>query len=118
RPTTSSPTLAALQKAYERACRESDQVISMHVSAKLSDTVRRARQAADTMLGKCRVVVMDSQIASAGLGLLVKAAARAADEGKSTDEIVRMLRGMISHIYLVFFVETLDFLERGGRIGK
>ncbi|HBY98429.1 MAG: DegV family protein [Ardenticatenaceae bacterium] len=118
RPATSSPSVATFQETYEDACDQTDQVISIHISAKLSDTIRRARQAADTMLGQCRIMVIDSQSTSVGLGLLVKAAARAAAAGQSTDEIVRMLRGMISHIYLVFFVETLDFLERGGRIGK
>lgn len=118
RPTTSAPTVAAFQAAYERACEQSDQIISIHISAKLSDTIRRARQAADGLLGQCRILVIDSQITSVGLGLLAKEAARASAKGQSVDEIVRMLRGMISHIYLVFFVETLDFLERGGRIGK
>lgn len=118
RPTTSSPSVATFQEYYERACSQGNQVISIHISAKLSDTIRRARQAADTMLGQCRIVVIDSQSTSVGLGLLAKAAAAAAAEGQSVDEIVRMLRGMINHVYLVFFVETLDFLERGGRIGK
>jgi DegV family protein with EDD domain len=118
RPATSSPAIATFQSVYEDAGRESDQIISIHISGKLSDTVRRARQAADTLLGKYRIVVLDSQVTSVGLGLLARAAAKAANEGRGVDEIVRMLRGMINHIYLVFFVETLDFLERGGRIGK
>lgn len=118
RPTTSAPSVPAFVEAYERACRQSDEVISIHLSAKLSDTIRRARQASESMVGKCRITVIDSQNTSVGLGLLAKAAAGAAAAGQSTGSIQRMLRGMINHIYLVFFVETLDFLERGGRIGK
>jgi DegV family protein with EDD domain len=60
---------------------------------------------------------MDSMSASWGLGLLVKAAAEAAADGLPLDAIVRLVRGMLPHIYLVFFVERLDYLERGGRIG-
>jgi DegV family protein with EDD domain len=55
---------------------------------------------------------------SMGLGILVKAAAKAANDGMPLDDIVRLVRGMIPHIYLVFYVETMDYLERGGRIGK
>jgi DegV family protein with EDD domain len=50
------------------------------------------------------------------LGLVVEAAAKAADKGQSLDEIVRLVRGILPHIYLVFFVERLDYLERGERI--
>jgi len=52
-----------------------------------------------------------------GLGLLVRAAAEAAEAGQSLDEIVRLVRGMVPHIYVVFFVERLDYLEKGDRIG-
>jgi DegV family protein with EDD domain len=52
-----------------------------------------------------------------GLALLVEAAARAADEGKSFDGTIRMVRGLLPHVYIVFFVERLDYLEQGGRIG-
>src|SRR5688500_3482318 len=62
RPTTSSPTLSTFRDVYEGACQQSENVISIHLSAKLSDTVRRARQAAETMLGKCRIHVVDSEV--------------------------------------------------------
>jgi DegV family protein with EDD domain len=50
--------------------------------------------------------------------MLVTAAAEYAATGASLDEVVKLVRGMIPHIYIGFFVETLDYLERGGRIGK
>ena len=53
-----------------------------------------------------------------GLGILVKAAAEAANAGEPLDDIVRLVRGMIPHVYLVFYVETMEYLERNGRIGK
>lgn len=118
RPTTSAPSLATFRAVYEAASEQSDAIISVHISGKLSETVRRARQSAESMLGKCRVQVIDSEVASVGLGILAKHAARMAREGHPTEEIIRTLRGMIDHIYVVFFVESLDFLEQGGRIGK
>ncbi len=119
RPTTSSPALATFRQIYGAACQDvGSDIISIHLSSKLSDTVRRARQAAESMLGKCRVHVVDSEVASVGLGILAKQAAQLARDGVATEEIIRTLRGMIDHIYVVFFVESLDFLEQGGRIGK
>ena len=118
RPTTSSPSLATFREVYDGACDDADDIISIHLSGKLSDTVRRARQAAETMLGRCQIHVLDSEVTSVGLGILVKQAARMARAGAPVEEIIRTLRGMIDHIYVVFFVESLDFLEQGGRIGK
>jgi DegV family protein with EDD domain len=59
---------------------------------------------------------MDSMSISWGLGMLVRSAAQEAAAGRSLDEIVRLVRGMLPHIYFFFFVEQLDFLERGRRI--
>ena len=69
-------------------------------------------------LGRSKIVVIDSQLITVGLGMLVTAAAQSAAEGASLDEVVKLVRGMIPRIYIGFFVETLDYLERGGRIGK
>jgi DegV family protein with EDD domain len=69
-------------------------------------------------MGRCTIEMVDSMTTSVGLGILVKAAAKAANEGAMLDDIVRLVRGMIPHIYLVFYVETMDYLERSGRIGK
>jgi DegV family protein with EDD domain len=59
---------------------------------------------------------MDSMSVSWGLGMLVKSAAQQAAAGRSLDEVVRFVRGMLPHIYFAFFVERLDYLERGRRI--
>ncbi|MDQ4078949.1 MAG: DegV family protein [Chloroflexota bacterium] len=119
RPSTSAPSLASFQEIYRDACPEAGaDIISIHISGKLSETVRRARQAAERMLGRCHVHVVDSEVTSVGLGILAKHAAQMSQEGASAEEIIRTLRGMIDHIYVVFFVESLDFLEQGGRIGK
>jgi DegV family protein with EDD domain len=108
---------SAFQEAYSRLNRETEEILVIPGSSKLSNAYAGARAAARGFLGRCRIEVMDSMSASWGLGLLVKAAAEAAADGRPLDEIVRLIRGMLPHIYLVFFVERLDYLERRGRIG-
>jgi DegV family protein with EDD domain len=84
----------------------------------LSKTLQHARVGSEPLLGRCSIAVVDSMTTSVGLGILVKAAAKAASDGASLDDIVRVVRGMLPHVYLIFYVETMDYLERGGRIGK
>jgi len=108
---------SVFQEAYSRLNRETEEILVIPSSGKLSKAYDGALAAARGFLGRCRIEVMDSMSASWGLGLLVKAAAEAAADGRRLDAIVRLIRGMLPHIYLVFFVERLDYLERGGRIG-
>ncbi len=117
-PTTSPPTARQFEEAYATLTRQTDEVVAIHVSSKLSMTFRTATRAAVPLLGRSRIVVIDSQLIGTGLGMLVTAAAEAAANGATLDEVVKLVRGLIPRIYLAFFVETLDFLERGGRVGK
>lgn len=109
---------SVFQEAYSRLNRETEEILVIPSSSKLSKAYAGAQATARGFLGRCRIEVMDSMSASWGLGLLVKAAAEAAADGRRLDAIVRLIRGMLPHIYLVFFVERLDYLERGGRIGQ
>ena len=118
KPSTMSPTVAEFQRAYEKLNRETGSVITILLSTTLSKAYENARRAADTLLGRCQIEVIDSRSVSVGLGILVELAARAAAKGQSIDEIVRLVRGVIPHIYVVFFSDTLAYLERGGRIGR
>jgi len=61
--------------------------------------------------------VIDSRCTSMGLGLLTTAAARAAAEGQSAEEVARMVEGLIPCLMVVFVVDTLEYLHKGGRIG-
>ena len=71
-----------------------------------------ARSAADFFLGRCEIMVLDSWTISLGVSILAQAAAKAALEGQPLDDVVRLVRGMIPHIYAVFFTNTLEYLER------
>jgi len=106
-----------LQQALSQLCRETEQVLAIPSSGKLSHAYDQVRRLARGFLGRCRIEIMDSMSISWGLGLLVEAAAQAAAQERSLDAIVRLVRGMLPRIYFVFAVERLDYLERGGRIG-
>jgi len=108
---------SAFEEAYGQLGRQTDQILVIVGSSKLSSGFRAAKSVANAFLGRCRIAVLDSMATSWGLGLLVGAAAEAAEAGQSLDEIVRLVRGMLPHIYVVLFVERLDYLEKGNRIG-
>ncbi len=117
-PFSSPPPIKAFQDVYTKLSRTTDQIISIHVSSKLSQTADVAQAAVDTLISRCRIAVVDSFSISLGLGILVASAAEAAAQGMPLDRVIRQVRGMIPHIYIVFFVETLEYLEREERIGK
>jgi len=116
RPEIVGPTTADLRAVYARLTRATDQIISIHSSARLSDTVRNARAAAAEFLGRCDIIVMDSQTTSLGLAILAQEAAEMARSGHHREEILRRIRGMIPRIYVVMFTDSLDYLEHSGRI--
>lgn len=116
RPIVVGPTVAELQSVYGRLSRVTDQIVSIHSSAALSDTIRNARAAATSFLGRCDIIIVDSQTTSLGLSILVREAAKMAKEGCGREEILRQVRGMIPRIYVVMFTDSLDYLERSGRV--
>jgi DegV family protein with EDD domain len=117
-PTLHPPAADTFRDLYAEKLRQNRQILSIHLSGKMNDTIAHARQAADEFLGGNKIVVIDSLTTSIGRGWLVEAAAEAAANGATLDEIVRIVRGMITHMYAVFFVEQLDYLERNGRLSK
>jgi len=117
-PTATAPTVEEFRQVYAVLNRATDQILSLHVSSKLNRTCRHARIAADFLLGRCEIEVLDSWTISLGLSILVQAAARAAMEDVTLDEIVRLVRGMIPHVYAVFFTDTLEYLERDQHLSK
>ena len=115
--TAFSPGVDDFFRVYDELCRETSEIIVILLSGTLSQACDHARQAADMLLGRCQIEVVDSKTVSVGLGILVETAARAAAKGKPLDEVVRIVRGVVPQIYVVFFSDTLTYLENGGRIG-
>jgi len=117
-PVAFPPSVEDFQAVYTRLSKTTDQIMSIHISSKLSQTCSIATAASQFLLGRCEITVVDSLTTSLGLGILATAAAQAAAQGQSLDEIEFLIRGMIPRIYIVFLAETLEYLERAGRIGQ
>jgi DegV family protein with EDD domain len=114
----SPPTVDQFQKAYAQVYTRTDQVLSIHASGKLSQTLANAHRAAEILLGRCQIVALDSLTTSLGLGILASSAARRAKQGANLDEVVRLIRGMIPHIYIVLYTGDLGYLERSQHLTK
>jgi DegV family protein with EDD domain len=117
-PVAFPPSVEDFQAVYAKLSKTTDQIMSIHISSKLSQTCSRATAASQAFLGRCEITVVDSLTTSLGLGIVATAAAQAAAKGQPLDEVEFLIRGMIPHIYIVFLAETLEYLERGGRIGQ
>ena len=117
-PTTSQPTPGDFLSAYDEMGQTTDEILSVHVSAKLSGTMNSATQAREEYGGACRIEIIDSLQGSMGLGMLAIAAAEAARRGDSLDDVVTETRAAIPKVGFIGLLDTLEYLEKGGRIGK
>lgn len=117
-PTAASPTPDQFTSVYEEVTRSTPQVVSLHLSSKLGRVWRNARTGAQPLVGRCNIQVIDSTTTSIGLGLLAERAALAAEDGATADDIVKLIRGLISRLYIVFFVESLEYLANNKRFNK
>ena len=116
-PRTSAPSVGEFEAAYRALGDDTDAVVSIHLSPKLSATHAAATAASVTARPRCRIEVVDSATASLGLGLLVVQAARMAHDGATLHEIVRATLEAIPRTKFFGVLETLEYLRRGGRIG-
>jgi len=116
-PTTAQPTVADFQEVYRDMAGKGDQVLSIHVSGKLSGTLNSAEQAKASMDG-AEIELIDSQLASIPLGLAVLDAAIIASEGGSLQEVAEKVRQGLGLHHGLFALDTLEYLYKGGRIGK
>jgi DegV family protein with EDD domain len=115
---TLPPSVEEFRDLYTTLCQDADGIISIHLSAKLSEACKNANEAKEIVRDRCRVVVVDTQLASMGVGFIVRAAAQAANEGASLDDVARLVRAMLPQTHILFFVENAEYLQRGGRLGK
>lgn len=115
-PTTSQPTPGDFLTTYEELSGY-ERVYSLHLSSALSGTYQSARTAA-AELGDDKVRVVDSESASAAIAMLGLAIQRRLDKGTTDDEIEALIRRFKEDAGLIFTVDTLEFLRRGGRIGR
>lgn len=119
-PTTSQPSPSEFMEAYERVLdREpAASIISIHLSSQLSGTFQSALLAHSMLEREADVTVFDSRSASYGAGLLVIRAAEMAAAGSGKEEILREIERLRGDMGLYFLVDTLEYLQKGGRIGR
>ena len=115
-PTTSQPSAGEFEEFFRQAGGEADAVVGVFISSRISGTVPNA-QAALAQLADLDIRVVDSLSTSMGLALVVLATARAAAAGKSLDEVAAVAEDMRDRVHILFAVDTLEYLHRGGRIG-
>lgn len=117
-PKTSQPTVNAFVEAYQLLGTDASEVISIHVTSKLSGTYENAVQAAKIVKDTVNVTVVDSMAGSAGLGCMVQDAGQMISVGHSVDEIRRRIEEKRPQISLYFAVDTLKYAQMSGRVGK
>jgi len=118
-PTTSAPSIGDFLEVYESQLKEANEIVSIHISSKLSATYSNACQAAQILRDRgARIEVIDSQVVSLGLSLATTAAARVAREGGDIDQIKAIVDSTIRRIRIYILLDTLEYVRRGGRIGR
>jgi len=117
-PATSVPPPAAFADAYNRLAEKTNEIVVICLTSKLSATYQVALQAVGLLKKRCRIEVLDSQWAVMAQGFIAIAAAKAARAGASLDEVVDVARHTMRRVDMVAAFDTLEYLERGGRIGK
>ena len=116
-PTTSQPSMAEFQSVYQELTANGDSIVSIHPSAKVSGTFNSAQQARNA-LGDADIHVIDSGMASIAEGLVVLTAAQLAREAGSAGEVASLVQAGLSKTHAFFLLDTLEYLQKGGRIGK
>jgi len=117
-PATSVPPPGAYADVYDKLAEKTNEILVITLTSKLSATYQVALQAVGLMNKKARVEVMDSQWAIMAQGFIVIAAAKAAQSGASLDEVLDVARHTMQRVDMYAAFDTLEYLERGGRIGK
>jgi DegV family protein with EDD domain len=117
-PTTSQVTPAAMLKAFQSLLEQGYDVLGIFLSSKISGTVHSALQARDMIPGsQNKIAIIDSQWTTMAMGMPVLTAARAAQAGESLRSCHMIAEEACAHTGVLFVVETLEFMRRGGRIG-
>jgi DegV family protein with EDD domain len=120
-PTTSQPSVGDFLTVYEPLLEAGKDILSFHLSGGISGTVRAAEQASEQLaergIAPERITVIDSGSVCAGVGLMGIAAANAAKDGADARAAAERARELRGGLKILFAVETLEFLRRGGRIG-
>lgn len=119
-PTTSQPSPLDFVSLYERIAEEhpGSHILSIHLSSALSGTVQSAHIAREMVAGRVPVTVIDSKKASYAIGIIVVSVAEKAKKGMSFDPLLKITWDLVSNTHVYFMVDSLQNLQKGGRIGR
>jgi DegV family protein with EDD domain len=117
-PSTTQPTPNDFTEVFQKLAQETDEILVIVVSSKLSGTYQSAMQARDYLKGKCHIVIVDSMSVAMGQGLIVVSAVNAVKEGASLEKVSDMARKAHARSHLFAYFDTLKYLAKGGRIGR
>jgi DegV family protein with EDD domain len=116
-PRTSQPSIGAFQEVYQRLLDEGNEIVSIHIAPQLSGTYNSALQAR-SMVDSDSIHVLDSTSFTLGIGFLILEASELIQQGKSASEIAAFVEERAADIRMFATLETLEYLRKGGRIGR
>jgi DegV family protein with EDD domain len=117
-PATSQPNPEDFISVYKEYCDRKEGIVSIHISSKISGTYNSATIAKKTLKSQCPIEVIDSKFNSAGLGLVVSAAARMAQAGFGFTEVIDEAKKAINQVGMFGMFQTMKYLARSGRVNK
>ena len=117
-PATAVPAVGEFVETYERVGEGADGIISIHVSSKVSGTYNAAVQASKSASPGCPIEVVDTLQASMGIGIPALVAATAAQDGQDLPAVLERVQQALPRVTCNTLLDTLEYLQKGGRIGK
>lgn len=118
-PTTSTAAPGDFTRVYEKLGQDSEGIISIHLSSRVSATYNAALRGKELVSNKkCPIEVVDSRLATVGLSLVAMAAGKAAAAGKNMDEIREQINRLIPAVRVYGMLDTIKYIVKGGRLGK
>jgi DegV family protein with EDD domain len=117
-PTTAQPTPGDFLSVYKKLLTDHESIISVHISKKMSGTHDSAEAAKKEFGPAGDITIIDSEVTTIALGLIILKAARLAFEDKPKEEILSAIYDLKSKIDTLFIPRTLEYLQKGGRIGR
>jgi fatty acid kinase fatty acid binding subunit len=117
-PTTSTATPADFAQIFTKLAEETKEILTITLSEKFSGTYTAARQGKATVSKDCRIEVIDSQVGAGAQMLLVISAAKMAQSGANLEQIIDRVRRALPRAHVLMSFDTLEYLRRGGRIGR
>jgi len=117
-PASSQPNPEDFTNVLKEYCGNKDGIVSIHISSKISGTYNSANIAKKTLKSECPIEIIDSGLNSGGLGLVVKAAARATQAGANMSGVVNEAKTAVQEVRMFGLFETMKYLARSGRVNK